>query len=212
LMNGTTGQKQRREVELVLIQLQGRDAGKSRIPKAPRRGSSRFDHPGLGAQPMLVRAVYHGVNFKPRGSARHGAPRKWIFTNRQRDVKDDQRNFPRGDLSAERDDDDRRRKNIRSRTRRSLRWLSTKPRGSIFDFCVAGRRPAAAGGRQRRGPAGMPGGTSLPIDKKKNRYSIAFCVSAGRLVPCGFSLRACRTGGKRGDGKDPNNLSGRAVC
>jgi len=31
--------------------------------KSDAKGEFTFDNPGLGAQPMLVRAVYHGVNF-----------------------------------------------------------------------------------------------------------------------------------------------------
>jgi len=40
--------------------------------KSDAKGEFAFDNPGLGAQPMLVRAVYHGVNFHqpvPPGSS-----------------------------------------------------------------------------------------------------------------------------------------------
>lgn len=68
--NGTTG-KPAPGVELVLIQLQG---GMQEVAhsKSDAKGQFSFDHPGLGAQPMLVRAVYHGVNFNqpvPPGSS-----------------------------------------------------------------------------------------------------------------------------------------------
>src|SRR5437660_8123414 len=61
VMNGTTG-KAAPGIELVLIQLQG---GMQEVAhsKSGAQGEFTFDHPGLGAQPMLVRAVYHGVNF-----------------------------------------------------------------------------------------------------------------------------------------------------
>src|SRR3989454_889600 len=59
--NGTTG-KAAAGIELILIQLQG---GMQEVAhsKSGADGEFTFDHPGLGAQPMLVRAVYHGVNF-----------------------------------------------------------------------------------------------------------------------------------------------------
>src|SRR5258708_34037572 len=61
VMNGTTG-KAAAGIELTLIQLQG---GMQEVAhsKSGAQGEFTFDHPGLGAQPMLVRAVYHGVNF-----------------------------------------------------------------------------------------------------------------------------------------------------
>jgi hypothetical protein len=59
--NGTTG-KPGAGVEVVLIQLQG---GMTPVAnsKSDASGQFTFDHPGVGAQPMLVRAVYKGVNF-----------------------------------------------------------------------------------------------------------------------------------------------------
>ena len=61
VMNGTTG-KPAAGIELTLVQLQG---GMQEIAhsKSGAQGEFTFDHPGLGAQPMLVRAVYHGINF-----------------------------------------------------------------------------------------------------------------------------------------------------
>jgi len=59
--NGTTG-KPAVGVEVILIQLQG---GMQPVAntKSDAKGEFTFDNPGLGAQPMLVRAVYRGVNF-----------------------------------------------------------------------------------------------------------------------------------------------------
>jgi len=59
--NGTTG-RAAAGIELTLIQLQG---GMQEVAhsKSDARGEFTFDHPALGAQPMLVRAVYHGINF-----------------------------------------------------------------------------------------------------------------------------------------------------
>src|SRR2546425_6633521 len=69
VMNGTTG-KPAPGIDLTLIQLQG---GMQEVAhsKSDSQGGFTFAHPGLGAQPMLVRAVYHGVNFNhalPPGS------------------------------------------------------------------------------------------------------------------------------------------------
>jgi hypothetical protein len=68
--NGTTG-KPGAGVELTLIQLQGgmQEVGHS---KSDAQGEFTFDNPGLGAQPMLVRASYRGINFNqavPPGSS-----------------------------------------------------------------------------------------------------------------------------------------------
>jgi hypothetical protein len=59
--NGTTG-KPGVGVDVVLIQLQG---GMQPIAntKTDSSGSFAFDNPSIGGQPMLIRAVYKGVNF-----------------------------------------------------------------------------------------------------------------------------------------------------
>jgi hypothetical protein len=59
--NGTTGQLAS-GIEVILIQLQG---GMQPVAnsKTDAQGAFSFDNPSLSAQPMLVRAVFHGVNF-----------------------------------------------------------------------------------------------------------------------------------------------------
>jgi hypothetical protein len=59
--NGTSG-KPAPGVEVILIQLQG---GMQPVAnsKTDAQGQFSFDNPSLGAQPMLVRAVFRGVNF-----------------------------------------------------------------------------------------------------------------------------------------------------
>src|SRR5258708_7598718 len=59
--NGTTG-KAAPGIEVVLIQLQG---GMQPVANSKTEGQGQFtfDNPSLGAQPMLVRAVYKGINF-----------------------------------------------------------------------------------------------------------------------------------------------------
>lgn len=59
--NGTTG-KPGAGVEVVLIQLQGSMQPVANT-KTDAAGNFTFDHPSIGAQPMLVRAIYKGVNF-----------------------------------------------------------------------------------------------------------------------------------------------------
>jgi hypothetical protein len=59
--NGTTG-RPGAGIEVILIQLQG---GMQPVAntQSNAQGEFTFDNPGLGVQPMLVRAVYHGINF-----------------------------------------------------------------------------------------------------------------------------------------------------
>jgi hypothetical protein len=59
--NGTTGQPAA-NVEVILIQLQG---GMQPVlnSKTDAQGQFTFDYPAIGTQPMLVRAVYRGINF-----------------------------------------------------------------------------------------------------------------------------------------------------
>lgn len=59
--NGTTGNPAA-GVDMLLIQLQG---GMETVAstKSDAQGQFTFDYPSLGQQPMLVRAVYRGVNF-----------------------------------------------------------------------------------------------------------------------------------------------------
>jgi hypothetical protein len=59
--NGTTG-KPAADVEVILIQLQG---GMQPVlnSKTDAQGLFTFDYPSIGTQPMLVRAVYRGINF-----------------------------------------------------------------------------------------------------------------------------------------------------
>jgi hypothetical protein len=68
--NGTTA-KPAAGVEVILIQLQG---GMQPVAntRTDSEGRYKFDHPMLGAAPMLIRAVYRGVNYHepvPPGTA-----------------------------------------------------------------------------------------------------------------------------------------------
>ena len=59
--NGTTG-KAAAGVEVILIQLQGTMQPVANT-KTDSQGRYQFDHPMLGTAPMLIRAVYRGVNY-----------------------------------------------------------------------------------------------------------------------------------------------------
>jgi hypothetical protein len=59
--NGTTGQVAA-NVDVILIQLQGGMKPVANM-KSDAQGHFKFDNPGLGAGPMLIRAVYRGVNY-----------------------------------------------------------------------------------------------------------------------------------------------------
>src|SRR5713226_2973343 len=171
VMNGTTG-KAAAGIDLVLIQLQG---GMQEVAhsKSGAQGEFTFDHPGLGAQPMLVRAVYHGVNFNralPPGS-----------TTAQVDIYELSKDAktisvpshvvifkPNGATMIVGEE-----YQIENKSQPPAAFYKTD--GS-FDFELP-----EEGQLQRvdaAGPSGMPV-TQLPIDKKKNRYSIAFAFRPG---------------------------------
>ncbi|HUJ31937.1 MAG TPA: hypothetical protein VLY23_11705 [Candidatus Acidoferrum sp.] len=59
--NGTTG-KVAAGVDVILIQLQGGMQSVANT-KTDSEGRYHFDNPGLGQAPMLIRAVYRGVNY-----------------------------------------------------------------------------------------------------------------------------------------------------
>jgi hypothetical protein len=171
VMNGTTG-KAASGIELVLIQLQG---GMQEVAhsKSGVQGEFTFDHPGLGAQPMLVRAVYHGVNFNhavPPGTSTAQVdiyePTKDAKTiNVTSHVVIFQPNGTTMIVGEE--------YQIENKSQPPMAYY--KSEGS-FDFALPEgsqlQQVAAAG------PAGMPV-VQLPIDKKKNRYSIAFAFRPG---------------------------------
>src|SRR5258708_6219247 len=171
VVNGTTGKAAPR-IELTLIQLQG---GMQEVAhsKSGAQGEFTFDHPGLGARPMLVRAVYHGVNFNraiPPGTSTAQVdiyePTKDAKTiNVPSHVVIFQPNGATMIVGEE--------YQIENKSQPPMAFYRTE--GS-FDFALPEngqlQQVAAAG------PAGMPV-VQLPIDKKKNRYSIAFAFRPG---------------------------------
>jgi len=171
VMNGTTG-KAAAGIDLVLIQLQG---GMQEVAhsKSGAQGEFTFDHPGLGAQPMLVRAVYHSINFNhavPPGTSTAQVdiyePSKDPKTiNVPSHVVIFQPNGANLIVGEE--------YQIENKSQPPVAYFRSE--GS-FDFALP------EGGQLQQvaaaGPAGMPV-VQLPIDKKKNHYSIAFAFRPG---------------------------------
>jgi hypothetical protein len=169
--NGTTG-KPGAGVELTLVQLQG---GMQEVAhsKSDAQGEFTFDNPGLGAQPMLVRAVYRGINFNqavPPGSSTVQVdiyePSKDAKTiNVPSHVVIFQPNSATLIVGEE--------YQIENKSQPPQAYFRAD--GSFnFDLPENGalQQVAAAG------PAGMPV-AQLPIDKKNNHYSIAFAFRPG---------------------------------
>lgn len=171
VMNGTTG-KAAAGIELTLVQLQG---GMQEVAhaKSGAQGEFTFDNPGLGAQPMLVRAVYHGINFN------HAVPPG--TSTAQVDIYEASKDAktisvpshvvifqPNGATMIVGEE-----YQIENKSQPPLAFYRSE--GS-FDFALPEKgelqQVAAAG------PAGMPV-VQLPIDKKNNHYSIAFAFRPG---------------------------------
>src|SRR4029077_5327719 len=171
VVNGTTG-KPAAGIELVLIQLQG---GMQEVAhsKSGAQGEFTFDHPGLGAQPMLVRAVYHGVNFNralPPGTSTtqvdiYEASKDAKTINVPSHVVVFQPNGANLIVGEQ--------YQVENKSQPPVAYFRAD--GS-FDFVLPEKarlqQVAAAG------PAGMPV-VQVPIDKKNNHYSIAFAFRPG---------------------------------
>jgi hypothetical protein len=171
VVNGTTG-KAAAGIELTLIQLQG---GMQEVAhsKSDAQGNFTFDHPGLGAQPMLVRAVYHGVNFN------HAVPPG--TSTAQVDIYESTKDAKAIDVSSHVVIFQPNGPTMIVGEEYQIENKSQPPQAFFrsegsFDFEVPEKgqlqQVAAAG------PSGMPV-VQLPIDKKKNRYSIAFAFRPG---------------------------------
>jgi hypothetical protein len=171
VINGTTG-KAAAGIELVLIQLQGgmQEVAHSR---SGSQGEFTFDHPGLGAQPMLVRAVYHGINFN------HAVPPG--TSTAQVDIYEASKDAktidvpshivifqPNGATLTVGEE-----YQVENKSQPPVAYFRSE---GNFDFALPEK------GRLQRvdaaGPAGMPV-RQAQIDKKNNRYSIAFAFRPG---------------------------------
>jgi hypothetical protein len=172
--NGTTG-KPAAGVEVILIQLQG---GMQPVAngKSDAQGEFTFDNPGLGAQPMLIRAVYHGINFHqpvPPGSST-------VVVNIYEPSSDAKTiNVPSHVVVFQPNGS-----KLIVGEEYQIENKSEPPRAYFqaegnFDFALPEKsqlqQVAAAG------PTGMPVVQS-PIDKKNNRYSIAYAFRPGQSI------------------------------
>lgn len=171
VVNGTT-LKPAAYVEVILIQLQG---GMQPIANTKTNGNGEFtfDHPGIGAQPMLVRAVYKGVNFhQPLPPGRDSVDVS-VY-----DLSSDAKTItvpshlvifqPNGDKLTV--------------AEQMLVRNESKPPVAYFraDGSFRVTLPDKAELRQiaASGPSGMPV-TQAPIDLGKNKYAIAFAFRPG---------------------------------
>jgi hypothetical protein len=169
--NATTG-KPAAGVEVILIQLQG---GMQPVmtSKTDAQGQFTFDFPGIGAQPMLVRAIYRGVNFhQPLPPGRNDIEVEVFEPSRDPKTVNVGTHFvvfqPNG-------------ASLIVGEEYSVKNDSSPPQAYFrqdgnFDFGV----PEGATLKQvaAQGPSGMPV-VQTPIDRGKNRYSIAFAFRPG---------------------------------
>jgi hypothetical protein len=171
VINGTTG-KPGAGIELILIQLQG---GMQEVAhsKSGAQGEFTFDHPGLGAQPMLVRAVYHGINFN------HAVPPG--TTTAQVDIYEPSKDAKTIDVPSHVVIFQPNGATLNVGEEYQIENKSQPPVAYFridgsFDFALPEKgqliQVAAAG------PAGMPV-VQVPIDKKNNHYSVAFAFRPG---------------------------------
>ena len=169
--NGTTGNPAA-GIEVILIQLQG---GMQPVAnsKTDPQGQFSFENPSLGVQPMLVRAVFHGVNFH-----QPVPPNKTEIQVEVFDPTQDAKTIavpshivilqPNGS-------------NLVVGEEYSVQNNSNPPRAYFradgnFEFAIPqdGQLQQAAAW----GPSGMPV-VQATIDKTKNRYAIAFAFRPG---------------------------------
>jgi len=169
--NGTTG-KPAAGIEVILIQLQG---GMQPVAnaKSDAKGEFAFDNPGLGAQPMLVRAVYHGVNFHQPVPPGSGSVQVNIFES-STDAKII--NVPSHVVVFQPNGS-----TLIVGEEYEIENKSQPPQAYFradgnFDFSL----PEKARLQQvaASGPTGMPV-VQAPIDKKNNHYSLAYAFRPG---------------------------------
>ena len=170
--NGTTG-KAAAGVEVILIQLQG---GMQPVAnsKTDAQGQFSFDNASLGAQPMLVRAVYKGINFHQPVPPGRSDVEVSIFepTKDPKTISVASRIVffqPNG-------------ANLTVAEEYSIQNSSQPPQAYFradgnFEFVI----PEYAKLQQiaASGPTGMPV-VQAPIDKTKGKYAIAYALRPGQ--------------------------------
>lgn len=169
--NGTTG-KPVADVEVILIQLQG---GMQPVlnSKTDAQGQFSFDFPAIGTQPMLVRAVYRGINFhQPLPPGQNELQVEVFDPSRDPKTISVDSHFvifqPNGSTLVVGEE-----YSIKNASQPAQAYF--RPDGN-FDFAL----PAGATLKQiaAQGPSGMPV-VQAPIDRGKNKYSIAYAFRPG---------------------------------
>lgn len=169
--NGTTG-KPAAGVEVILIQLQG---GMQPVlnSKSDAQGHFSFDYPAIGTQPMLVRAVYKGVNFhQPLPPGRNDIAVEVFEPSRDPKTITVDTHFvvfqPNGATLVVGEE-----YTIKNNSQPAQAYYRDD---GNFDFVLpdgASLKQAAA-----QGPSGMPV-VQLPMDRGKNKYSISYAFRPG---------------------------------
>jgi len=170
--NGTTS-KAAADIEVILIQLQG---GMQPVAnsKTDAQGQFSFDNPSLGGQPMLVRAVYKGINFhQPVPPGRNDVevsifepskdPKTISVASRIVFFQPSGANLTVAEEYS-----------IQNNSQPPQAYF--RPDGN-FEFVIpdnAKLQQVAASG-----PTGMPV-VQAPIDKKKGKYAIAYALRPGQ--------------------------------
>jgi len=169
--NGTTG-KPAANVEVVLIQLQG---GMQPVlnSKTDAEGHFTFDYPAIGTQPMLVRAVYRGINFhQPLPPGRNELEVDVFEPSRDAKTISVGTHFvifqPSGATLEVGEE-----YAIKNDSQPAQAYF--RPDGN-FEIAL----PDGASLKQiaAQGPSGMPV-VQAPIDRGKNKYSVAFAFRPG---------------------------------
>jgi hypothetical protein len=169
-------------VEVTLIQLQG---GMQPVAntKTDTQGQFSFDNPGIGAQPMLVRATYQGVDFfrpLPPGSDTATVtiyeptqdPKSIVVTSHVVIFQPNGSSLTVGEEYA-----------VQNKNTPPVAYFRAD--GS-FKFTL----PEKADLKQisATGPSGMPV-IQAPIDQRKNRYQIAYAFQPGETdIRMSYSL------------------------
>jgi hypothetical protein len=171
--NGTTGQLAA-GVELTLVQPMGGMQEVAHAKSGPQ-GEFSFDSPNVGTQPLLVQAMYRGVRFNaaiPPGNSSATVQLEIYEPSKDPKTIDVLSHFvifqPSGATLKVAEE-----YQIQNKSQPPQAYFRTE---GTFDFALPEK------GELERvdaiGPAGMPV-QQLPIDKKKNRYSIAYAFRPG---------------------------------
>jgi hypothetical protein len=169
--NGTTG-KPAGDVEVILIQLQG---GMQPVlnSKTDAQGQFTFDYPSIGTQPMLVRAVYRGINFhQPLPPGQNQVQVEVFEPSKDPKTISVGTHFvifqPNGTTLEVGEE-----YAIKNDSQPALAYF--RPDGN-FEFAI----PEGASLKQiaAQGPSGMPV-VQAPIDRGKNKYSVAYAFRPG---------------------------------